>query len=152
MKTITFNTGNVSAYTFADDVTLTASADNITTPSFIIGDMNSSNATIHTGVTAPDGWQGGKHTFDGSAWGNVAGWVDPVTAQIAALQAQIDALGGQMWSSPVELYPVHITPLPPAGMAYVVEPQVARNKEYMIVQPISKPYEVNAYSTLHWVA
>tara|TARA_R110001632_G_scaffold23779_3_gene67133 strand:+ start:1894 stop:2178 length:285 start_codon:yes stop_codon:yes gene_type:complete len=94
MQTITFNTGNVSAYTFADDVTLTASADNITTPSFIIGDMNSSNATIHTGVTAPDGWQGGKHTFDGSAWGNVAGWVDPVTAQIAALQAQIDALGG----------------------------------------------------------
>jgi hypothetical protein len=94
MQTITFNTGNVSAYTFADDVTLTASANNITTPDFIIGDMNSGNATIHTGVTAPDGWQGGKHTFDGSAWGNVAGWVDPVTAQIAALQAQIDALGG----------------------------------------------------------
>ena len=58
----------------------------------------------------------------------------------------------QMWSSPVELYPVHITPLPPAGMAYVVEPQVARNKEYMIVQPISKPYAMTAYSTLHWIA
>tara|TARA_R110001632_G_scaffold29794_1_gene78825 strand:- start:33 stop:317 length:285 start_codon:yes stop_codon:yes gene_type:complete len=94
MQTITFNTGNVSSYTFADDATLTASADNITTPNFIIGDMNSGNSTIHTGVTAPDGWQGGKHTFDGSAWGNVAGWVDPVTAQIAELQAQIDALGG----------------------------------------------------------
>ena len=92
MQTITFNTGNVSVYTFADNVTLTASADNITTPSFIIGDMNSSNATIHTGVTAPDGWQGGKHTFDGTSWGAVAGWVDPVTAQIAELQAQIDAL------------------------------------------------------------
>ena len=92
MQTITFNTGNVSAYTFADDVSLTASADNITAPDFIIGDMNSGNATIHTGVTAPDGWQGGKHTFDGSAWGNVSGWVDPVTAQIAELQAQIDAL------------------------------------------------------------
>jgi len=94
MQTITFNTGNVSTYTFADDVTLTASADNITTPDFIIGDMNSGNATIHTGVTAPDGWKGGKHTFDGTSWGNVAGWVDPVTAQIAELQAQIDALGG----------------------------------------------------------
>ena len=92
MKTITFNTDNTSVYKFADDVTITASDNSITTPDFIIGDMNSSNATIHTGVTAPDGWQGGKHTFDGSAWGNVAGWVDPVTAQIAELQAQIDAL------------------------------------------------------------
>ena len=67
-------------------------------------------------------------------------------------QAAKTAKKKQMWSSPVELYPVHITPLPPSGMAYVVEPQVTRNKEYMIVQPISKPYEVNAYSTLHWVA
>ena len=92
MQTITFNSDNVSTYTFADDVTITATADNITTPSFIIGDMNSSNSTIHTGVTVPDGWQGGKHTYDGSAWGNVAGWVDPKVAEIAALQAQIDAL------------------------------------------------------------
>ena len=92
MQTITFNTGNVSVYTFADDVTITATGDNITTTYFIIGDMNSSNSTIHTGVTVPDGWQGGKHTYDGSAWGNVAGWVDPKVAEIAALQAQIDAL------------------------------------------------------------
>jgi len=92
MQTITFNTGNVSVYTFADDATIISTGDNITTPDFIIGDMNSSNSTIHTGVTVPDGWQGGKHTFDGSAWGNVAGWVDPKVAEIAALQAQIDAL------------------------------------------------------------
>ena len=92
MQTITFNTGNVSVYTFADDATLTASDDNITTPDFIIGDMNSINSTIHTGVTEPEGWQGGKHTYDGSAWGNVSGWVDPKVAQISALQAQIDAL------------------------------------------------------------
>ena len=92
MQTITFNNDSISAYIFEDDATLTVSADNITTPSFIIGDMNSGNATIHTGVTAPDGWKGGKHTFDGSTWGNVVGWVNPVTAQIAALQAQIDAL------------------------------------------------------------
>ena len=95
MQTITNNTGNVSVYTFADDATLTSSTDNITTPSFIIGDMNSGNSTIHTGVTAPDGWQGGKHTFDGTSWGNVAGWADPKVAQIAALQAQIDALNAQ---------------------------------------------------------
>ena len=94
MKTITFNTDNISVYKFADDVTITASDNSITTPDFIIGDMNSSNATIHTGVTVPDGWQGGKHTFDGTSWGDVDGGVDPIAREIAALQAQIDALGG----------------------------------------------------------
>ena len=92
MQTITHNSDNVSVYTFSDDVTITASSENITTPDFIIGDMNSSNSIIHTGVTAPEGWQGGKHTFDGTSWGNVADWVDPKVAQIAELQAQIDAL------------------------------------------------------------
>ena len=92
MQTITNNTGHVSVYTFADDATITASAENITTPDFIIGDMNSSNSTIHTGVTIPDGWKGGKHTFDGTSWAATAGWVDPKVAQIAALQAEIDAL------------------------------------------------------------
>ena len=92
MQTITFNTGNVSAYTFADDVTLTASADNITTPSFIIGDMNSGNATVHTGVTPPADWQGGRYTFDGTTWAELAGWVDPKVAEIARLRLEIDAL------------------------------------------------------------
>jgi len=44
MQTITNNIGNVSVYTFADDATITATADNITTPDFIIGDMNSGNS------------------------------------------------------------------------------------------------------------
>ena len=92
MQTITNNTGDVSVYNFADDATITATADNITTPDFIIGDMNSSNSTIHTGVTIPDGWIGGKHTFDGTSWAVKAGWVDAKVAQIAELQAQIDAL------------------------------------------------------------
>ena len=58
-----------------------------------------------------------------------------------------------MWPSPLELYPVHVSPtVAPQGMAYVVEPQVIREQDYMRVQPISKPYEITAYSTLHWVA
>ena len=58
-----------------------------------------------------------------------------------------------MWSSPLELFPVHVSPtIAPQGMAYVIEPQVIRDRDYMIVQPISKPYAVNAYSTLHWIA
>ena len=58
-----------------------------------------------------------------------------------------------MWPSPLELYPVHVSPtIAPQGMAYVIEPQVIREQDYMRVQPISKPYEITAYSTLHWVA
>jgi len=58
-----------------------------------------------------------------------------------------------VWPSPLELYPVHVSPtIAPQGMAYVIEPQVIREQDYMRVQPISKPYEITAYSTLHWIA
>ena len=92
MKTITLNSNNVSAYTFEDSDSVVSTADNITCPHFIIGDMNSSNATIHTGATPPADWQGGRYTFDGTTWAEVAGWVDPKVAEIARLQAEIDAL------------------------------------------------------------
>ena len=92
MQTITFNSNNVSAYTFDDAYSLVSSADSITCPHFIIGDLNSSNATIHTGVTPPADWQGGRYTFDGTTWAELAGWVDPKVAEIDRLQAEIDAL------------------------------------------------------------
>jgi len=58
-----------------------------------------------------------------------------------------------VWPSPLELYPVHVSPtIAPQGMAYVIEPQVIREQDYMRVKPISKPYEITAYSTLHWIA
>ena len=92
MKTITFNSSNVSAYTFEDSHSVVSTADNITCQNFIIGDMNSSNATIHTDATPPDDWQGGRYTYDGTTWAEVAGWEDPKVAEIARLQAEIDAL------------------------------------------------------------
>ena len=92
MQTITFNSNNVSAYTFEDAHSLVSTADNITCPHFIIGDMNSSNATIHTGATVPSDWQGGRYTFDGTTWAELAGWVDPKVAEIARLRLEIDAL------------------------------------------------------------
>lgn len=92
MKTITFNFNNSSAYIFPDDTTLIASAENITTPTFIIGDMNSGNTTIHTGVTPPENWQGNRYSFDGTTWSEVAGWVDHKVAEIARLRLEIDAL------------------------------------------------------------
>lgn len=92
MQTITFNDTNISAYTFEDNDTVTVTADNITCPNFVIGDMNSSNATLSTGVTPPADWQGGKYLFDGTAWTANADWTDPKEAEIARLEEELTAL------------------------------------------------------------
>ena len=92
MQTITFNDSNRSAYIFEDGDTLTATAESITCPNFIIGDLNSSNATIHTGVTPPEDWQGGKYLFDGTSWTANGDWDDPREVRIAELEAEVDEL------------------------------------------------------------
>ncbi len=76
MITITFNNTTISAYIFEDDDEVTISVDNIVCPEFIIEDMNSSNATIHTGVTIPEDWAGGKYFFDGTNWTVNESWVE----------------------------------------------------------------------------
>jgi hypothetical protein len=82
MKTILSNDGNVSKYLLADDKAVAVSAGNIvvgdpSAPDFIIGDMNSSNATVVEGVTTPDDWFGCKYTYADSTWTVIEGWVDP---------------------------------------------------------------------------
>jgi len=58
-----------------------------------------------------------------------------------------------MSSSITSLYPSNIAPtIAPVGQVLVTEPQVIRERDYMRVQPPSKPYQPTAYSTLHWVA
>jgi hypothetical protein len=99
-KTITFNDTGRSPYLFDDAKNVTMGADKITVgeeanPDFYIGDMHSGNATLHESVTGPDDWQGNRYTFDGSDWTEVDGWVDPKVAEIARLQAQIDALNAE---------------------------------------------------------
>ena len=99
-KTITRKSNNVSVFVLHNDATVDlAATPNATVRGntggrvdFDIGDLNSSNATVHEGVTAPGDWQGNRYTFDGTTWTEVDGWVDPKVAQIAQLQAQIDAL------------------------------------------------------------
>lgn len=81
MKTIVETSTKLSKYLLADDVTITATADNITVgdpPQFIIADLNSSNATITENVTnAPSDWVGNKYKLDGSTWSANPDWVDP---------------------------------------------------------------------------
>jgi hypothetical protein len=77
MQTITFNDNNISAYIFGDNHNLVATPTEITCPHFIIGDMNSGNATIHTGVTPPEDWKGGNYLFDGTDWTLNPNWIEP---------------------------------------------------------------------------
>ena len=82
MKTIVDTATNTSRYLFADDKAVDMGADVITVgdpsaPDFIIGDLNSGNATLIEGIVEPDDWYGCKYSHDGSAWALVPGWVDP---------------------------------------------------------------------------
>lgn len=87
MKTIVETSTGLSKYLLEDDVTITATATEITVGDpvqFIIGDMNTGNSTITENVTnAPDDWMGCKYTFDGTTWTIVEGWVDPVDPEDA---------------------------------------------------------------------
>ena len=81
MKTIVETSSNLSKYLLADDVTITATADNITVgdpAQFIIGDLNSTTVTVTDNVTnAPADWSGNKYFYDGATWTLDPDWVDP---------------------------------------------------------------------------
>ena len=85
MKTIVETSSGLSKYLLADDVTITATADNITVgdpAQFIIGDLNSGNATVYEGVTdAPTDWTGNKYFYDGATWTLNPDWIDPATLE-----------------------------------------------------------------------
>jgi hypothetical protein len=59
-----------------------------------------------------------------------------------------------MWSSPLELYPIHVAPeLAPIGQRLLVEPQTYKvNAEYLVVQPSREPYGIpQEYTRRLWV-
>jgi len=78
MKTIVETSTGVSKYVFEDSVSITMRKTKINTPNFIISDLNSTNATMHKGVTPPDDWVGNKYTFDGTSWAINPNWDEPV--------------------------------------------------------------------------
>jgi len=85
MKTIVETSSGLSKYLLADDVTIIATAQDITVgdpAQFIIGDLNSTTVTVTDNVTnAPDDWTGNKYFYDGAAWTLNPDWVDPATLE-----------------------------------------------------------------------
>ena len=81
MKTIVETSTKLSKYLLADDVTITATANDITVgdpAQFIIADLNSGNTTITDNVTnAPADWTGNKYTYDGTTWSANPDYVEP---------------------------------------------------------------------------
>ena len=81
MKTIVETSSGLSKYLLADDVTIIATAQDITVgdpAQFIIGDLNSTTVTVTDNVTnAPADWSGNKYFFDGTTWTLDPDWVDP---------------------------------------------------------------------------
>ena len=86
MKTIVENSTNLSKYLLADDVTIIATAQDITVgdpAQFIIGDLNSTTVTVTDNVTnAPEDWTGNKYFFDGTTWTLNPSWVDPTLLEV----------------------------------------------------------------------
>ncbi len=96
-KAIVFNDNNLCPYLLDDSVTITVTAEmieirNNNGDDFNIGDMNSSNATVHEGATAPSNWIGNRYTYDGTTWTEVDGWVDPLQADIDRMEAELARL------------------------------------------------------------
>jgi len=85
MKTIVETSSGLSKYLLADDVTIIATAQDITVgdpAQFIIGDLNSTTVTVTDNVTnAPDDWTGNKYFYDGAAWTLNPDWIDPATLE-----------------------------------------------------------------------
>lgn len=77
MKTLTKNTK--SLYIFEDDKHLDLAGDNIIVGSpveFIVANLGAGSSTLHTNVTPPEDWAGGKYFFDGTTWTLNPDWVD----------------------------------------------------------------------------
>jgi len=77
MKTLIENSTKESKYIWADGVTVTVTNVNVVTPDLIVGDLNSTNATLVEDVTPPEDWFGCKYLYDAGAWTLNPNWVDP---------------------------------------------------------------------------
>jgi hypothetical protein len=77
MKTIIRTSSGVSLYIFPDDAEISVGEVSIVAPNVIIGDLNSSNASVVENVTAPEDWQAGKYSLIEGEWVSDDSWSNP---------------------------------------------------------------------------
>ena len=68
MKTLVLKENGLSKYIFEDEAKVTLSKDKVTTPNFIIADLNSANAEMIKEVTPPEDWTGNKYLLQDGQW------------------------------------------------------------------------------------
>lgn len=69
MQVITETSSNLAKYIFDDVDSVQLKTSHINTPNFRICDLNSSLATLSSGVTTvPEDFKGNHYTYDGSTW------------------------------------------------------------------------------------
>jgi len=103
MKTIIRNSTSHSLYIFPEDAIVSVGDNSIVTPNLIIGDLNSSNATLVENVTPPDDWTGGKYMYTGGEWVLEDSWASfedvqwRKTAEVTMRQARLSLIAaGQL--------------------------------------------------------
>ncbi len=81
MKIIVRNSDNVCVISFADDVTITASSNEIAIKvgeeTRVYQGYNSSTVTIYDDVTLPDDYAEQKYKYDGSNFTANSAWINP---------------------------------------------------------------------------
>lgn len=87
MKTIVRKDNNVSLYLYDDEIVVDIQSDKTIVgdpPMLIIGDCNSSNATLFENVSNPEAWQGWKYLYtDADGWVVNPEWIPPETTNAA---------------------------------------------------------------------
>lgn len=63
MKTIIENSTRLSKYIFENETFIEIKDDRIITHSFIIADLNSTNASLIENIEAPEDWVGNKYFY-----------------------------------------------------------------------------------------
>tara|TARA_Y100000758_G_C16024144_1_gene412189 strand:+ start:593 stop:886 length:294 start_codon:yes stop_codon:yes gene_type:complete len=92
MKTIVNKNSKVSVYIFPDDTDVTLEENQITTPDFAIGDMNSTDSELVEDIVDPPAdWIGHKYVYDGK-WSRSAYWQDIRDIEITELKKRIEHL------------------------------------------------------------
>jgi|TARA_R100001460_G_scaffold93320_1_gene135240 hypothetical protein len=117
MQTIVRNGTNVSLYYIEDNIDVSITATETTfsesgTPTLIIVDCNTDNATLYKDVDAVANYWGWKYLYDGSSWSLNSGYKGS------------DQLRSAIDESVTTLPIVNVNPFPPSGTVQINDEKI----------------------------